>query len=187
MIRSTLTKFAAAVLTFVCGTTLALAQTGPVSQGQSTPSQLSPTTTVTAQGLSEEAVATLLRSMDPNVKINRGNNTETHYSLNVQRGDWSFNIELSLGSSRLLLYCMLGKPVSDPRQLSSEALVKLLEIMNKVGPSYFTYDQVQNGGIRLCLNHKLDRTMSVERLKAGIAEFLRGIQESHPVWSTLGN
>jgi hypothetical protein len=187
MMRSTLTRFSAAVLTFVCGTTLALAQTGPIGPGQSTNSPGSTTNTVTAQGLSEDAVASLLRSMDPNVKINRGNNNETHYSLSVQRGDWNFSIQVTLGNRRVLLYCMLGKPVSDPRQLSPEALVKLFEIMNKVGPSYFTYDRVQNGAIRLCLNHKLDRTVSVERLKAGLAEFLQDIQDSYPAWSALGN
>ncbi len=186
MTRSTSTRFSAAALAFVCGATLALAQTGPINGGQTATAQGNTTNTGTAPGLSEDAVATLLRSMDPNVKVNRGNN-ETHYSLSVQRGDWNFNIELSLGNRRLLLYCMLGKPVTDPRQLSPEALVKLLEIMNKVGPSYFTYDRLQNGGIRLCLNHKLDRTVSVERLRAGIMEFLQDIQESYPVWSALGN
>lgn len=184
MFRPTLSKFSAAALTFVCCTALAAAQTGPLGGGTQT-STSGPSAPV-AQGLSEEAFTSFLRSLDPNVKVTRNNNN-VYYNLNVQRGDWNFNLEVSLLSKRVLLYCRLGKPVSDVRQLSPEALVKLLEIMNKIGPSYFTYDRLENGSVRLCLNQNLDRGITLDRLKAGIDEFIKDVQDSFPAWSVLAN
>ena len=188
MPRSTLSKFAAAALTLACCTAFAAAQTGPVNPAPNPgPGPGGPVAPAPA-GLSEEALTAFFRTLDPNVKVTRGNNNaNVFFNMNIPRGDWNFNVEASLSQRRVLLYCRLGKPVSDPRTLSPEALVKLLETMNKIAPTYFTYDRLDNGSVRLCLNYGLSREVTIERLQAGMNEFLKDIQDSYPAWSALTN
>ena len=186
MLRSTLSQFAAA-LTVACCTAFAAAQTGPTNPAPNPGPLPGGQVTPAAAGLTEEALTTYFRTLDANVKVNRGNNGTVFFNMNIQRGDWNYNVEASLSQRRVLLYCRLGKPVSDPRTLSPEALVKVLEMMNKIAPSYFTYDRLDTGNVRLCLNYSLSREITIERLQAGMNEFLKDIQDSYPAWSALTN
>jgi hypothetical protein len=177
--RNLTARLLMSVLSLGCLAGLAHAQTGPVGPTGSGPAPTQPA--ATGQVMNQEAVVAYLKRLDPGMRLVNKTPGWTYYALTLQGKDRSYKLEAAVNGGYMFLNCYLGQPIA-PARLSRDVLVKMLKVNSSIGPSYFHFVDVQ-GGVQLALSHRLDVTVSPERLQAGLNEFLGDIHNSIPVWT----
>jgi hypothetical protein len=177
--RNLTARLLMSVLSLGCLAGLAHAQTGPTGPTGSGPAPTQPTQV--GQVMNQVTVVAYLKKLDPNLQMLSKQQNWTYYALTLQGKDRSYKIEAAVNGGYLFLNCYLGQPIA-PARLSRDVLVKMLKVNTSIGPSYFHFVDVQ-GGVQLALSHRLDVTVTPERLQAGLNEFLGDIHNSIPVWS----
>jgi hypothetical protein len=180
--RSLLT---AALMTAVTLTSVSFvaAQTGPTGPN-SQPGAAAPA----GQGITETDLLNALRSIDPNVKMERiQDGKATRFDLKVQRNGWNFEIIMILEQDYLKIISPLGSPISNVQSLPAQALAQLLaENWKTVSEGKFSFIQVQDGRMLLVYSVVLPRGM-VNAGNAGstINSFCELVQKSYPVWNAV--
>src|SRR5262249_52751206 len=100
----------------------------------------------------------------------------------IERGDWTFVVEVSLsqGKSSLWLISPLGNPIANPAQLPVLPLLKMLRENDRIGPTHFSLRESDG---RFCLNLSVDlQGMTTARFRSTLDAFLSVIQKTQPLW-----
>jgi hypothetical protein len=166
---------------FVCAlllSALSLVGVGYVSAqtGPSTPPTSTPTVSTTA--LSEADLASYLRSLDSNLKVEQ-KDTATIYRLSITHDGWKYDVQVESSKGNVWVVVNLGKT---PEQIKPEVLAGLLQANFKYGPTHFALLKLQSG-YYLSAARSVDRTASLDLFKSHLAVVLKQIRESYPIWS----
>lgn len=180
-------KFVSALLSTLvalASVSAASAQTGP--SGPITPSLAGNASAAPAPAigaLTEEAIVAYLKTLDPNVQMQRLPNCN-QYELKFARDGWNYHLQVQVNPSAIWLLCHLGNAINESQAPPANLLFQLMQISDKMGPTYFSYEKFDNG-YKLCLNRQVDRRISVERLKNELELFVKNIKESYPTWNAV--
>jgi hypothetical protein len=178
-----------ALLTLACGTTLALAQTGPVTQppisgGPTAPGNpTGPGTTNPApnNGLTPESLAAYLKTQGyevAGIRTHEGGSNKV-VDVIIRKDDWTYKVEFEFAGNTIWLVAPLGSPGPNFNQMK---LVDLLRSNHKIGPTHFSYRNADN---RVCMNIDMSVRSTTAQVQRNLEDFLKNIRETHPVWSNL--
>ncbi len=191
------TGIVVSVISAVCLSGVAMAQSGPAGQNPSGQPAINPPAAnppaVVMGGLSEEALVNAIKALDPNYKMRilkdqNGKEEGKEYTFTVVRDGWSYVIRLSAFAEFMWLDAALGKPVSNGgANVPAAVLAKLLQNNFEDGPVHFAFStNKEKTQAQLYLSKQLDRRMTIELFNAHLNGFLNIIRKTYPIWSTVG-
>ena len=139
-------------------------------------------------GFEINQIGETLRSLGYKVEPQLSSQGVTFYSLTVERGDWTYhlNVSLSLNSENIWANAPLAR-IDEKSAPNPAALLKLLGKNQEMYPFLFKYDAASSHMLCLagfCYNHN----MTPSSLRRLVDESLDTIKETYPLWNptTLG-
>ncbi len=169
--------FLATIVFLGLAATAAFAQTGPATTGPQTaaPSQTFPY-------LNDQMLQGILSKMDSNMKFQNGKD-KTTYRITLNHNGLTVPMNVDVNKSYLWLEINLGQP-RDGANLPTNLGALLLQTHVKIGPTFMAI-QHPNGVPTLNLLHRVDRSITPERLAAAFHEFLGDLTTSESFWKTI--
>jgi hypothetical protein len=172
----------------LAGAGVASAQTGPSGGSTPTVNPLVNPAPVPMTGISETELADYLRTLDPNLKVQKNDKGTTFYTVVIRRPDgWSYSLMVESQKGCIWLNMNLGKLPVAPEQIQASLLAGLLQANFKYGPTHFAFEKYSNGGHGLTLSYCLDRMVSLDRVKGTLERLLAQVKESYPLWKPIVN
>lgn len=180
-------KFLFAVLTAAVALSnlgFAAAQTGP--SGPQTPPTPTIPATPAVNGISETEVLNYLRTLDPNVKMEKIQNGKvTKFTLNLTRDGWRYELALLLNDNILEIQATLGNPIANIQSVPAQALAQLLQANLKMF-SVFCLAPRDGGRLALILDYCVSRrSLTTTSLNNVLERFCKDVRDTYPTWNAV--
>jgi hypothetical protein len=160
--------------------------TGAASKGSS-PGQLpSPGN----GALTTEAIGAFLKTLDANVQMRSWQdkdkkNTYYQYALKIVRDGWTYDVRTHVAPGRIFLICDLSNTLTNLDNVHASTLQRVLETNWRIYPTAIHFSKGNDGTVQLVAEYGLDRTITVERLRSGLDEFMFYVKDSYSIWSEI--
>ena len=163
----------------------AFAQTGPTGPGKPTNPVVNPTNpTPAVKGMTEADLASFLRTLDPNLKVNTIKDG-TEYHLTIQRDGWNFQLRVTSFANEIWIDSKLGAPIN-AQQVQANLLAELLAANFTVGPTHFSFVKMKDGQMQLDLGRCVLRgPLTVDGLRGQINLFVKQVKDTYPTWNAV--
>lgn len=183
-------KFLFAVLTAAVALSnlgYAAAQTGP--SGPQTPATPAAPAAPAVNGISENDVLNYLRTVDPNVRMQKNQNGKgTAFFFSLRRDGWQYQLEMGLYENSLNLITVLGKPIANIQSIPTQVLVPLMVESFQMSPYQFSLYKRTDGSMELLFSINLPRAnLTTTGLGNLINNFCKEVQRTYPLWNAVQN
>jgi hypothetical protein len=169
------------ILGVLCLNGLAHGQTGPSGPGGPSGDQPKATT----NGISEQDLEAALKSFDPNLKVETGEQGSKTYHVKVARDGWTYSLRIESMSGCIWINAELSGVIGAPQAVPAAAMAELLKFNFKYGPAHFAFQPAANNGVILNLCQCVARQMTTESLKTFIDSYLKVVKDTYPTWSQV--
>lgn len=172
--KITVTALFAALLTLTLGSTLCRADE-PAQKGSEPKVVLPPGV------LTEESLQKMLENMGYTPKVEKTAQGNI-YTITINRGTWSYIIDLSLSPSKTKVWFSGWLSViPEGQQVPADKLLDLLEGSWTYGPCHFRYHRAfRQLNVGLCLDN---RDMTPAAVRAQIESFMETMKKSELLWN----
>lgn len=172
-------------------TTGPITQTGPVSQTGSLPSLTGTggTSSPTPSGvgskvfLTQNQLETFIRNIDSSFQTFDAGKMGLGYRFVAKHNGMSVPMTITASNGYVWFEVIIGQP-KNLAALPNNVLAQLLETQTAIGPTFLCTKRNDNGTL-LYLLHRVDRTITTERLTSAVQEFLGDVQNSKATWGTI--
>jgi hypothetical protein len=176
--------FLSAIAFLGLAASVAFAQTGPLTGGNN-PAPAQPQATAQNQAapyLNDSLLQSILSRKDSNMKIFPGKDSTT-YQISFVHNNMNVLTNLVVSKGYIWMEIALGQP-RDAANMPANMGAQLLETHLKIGPTFLTI-RYPNGTPMLYLLHRVDRSITPERLADAFKEFLGDYSTSESVWRSM--
>jgi len=121
------------------------------------------------------------QALDKYGKNTATDNGQTTYSLTVTRGKWDLNVIVSLSPNHTMIWITNQlMSIADPSKASSEALMKLLEKNEDIGPMFFGV--VGQRHSLLLSNPVPNHDLTPAALQDQVEALISSVLDTEPLW-----